>query len=106
MSPERRENDMSIWDAIDKLTDALNATVIPGIVEIKTILIGVPGSNTGVCNQIKNLQESKADKIIFDGHLKSHKKEEATLWKIVGVFVGLSGIISAAVVYIAKKLFP
>jgi hypothetical protein len=86
MAPERRENDKSLWQAIDRLTNSLDVTNIL-VAQIKTSLVGLPGSNTGVCNQIKNLQENKADKKELNQHMEDHSNNKGDLKWIITIAV-------------------
>jgi hypothetical protein len=86
MAPERRENDKSLWQAIDRLTNSLDVTNIL-VAQIKTSLVGLPGSNTGVCNQIKNLQENKADKKELNQHMEDRSNNKGDLKWIITIAV-------------------
>lgn len=104
MPPKDSAEYNEIWKAIDKLTDSITQTVIPAITEIKTLLVGIPGSNTGVCNQIKTLQDGKADRELITNHFDYHEKKDKNFYWTVGLFVSIGGIIIPISVTILLKI--
>ena len=61
-----------------------------GVTELKTVLLGVPGTeDTGLCGEVK------AVKLTVNGVAKSHGKLKRNFWLLVGTLVG-SGVIGGS----------